>query len=79
YTDCTDFTESHGKSVKKSVFFSVFIRVIRVQKVLITAIPNEHGSPTIYCFLYKLVNWSVRFSLAKTGFFVRRFTQYSVS
>lgn len=27
-----------------------------------------HPSKIFYCFLHKLVNWSVRFSLAKTGF-----------
>ena len=37
HTDLTDFTELHGESIKKSVF----IRVIRVQNVLTTAIPNE--------------------------------------
>lgn len=36
-TDDTDFTDWHGKSFETSVFF----RVIRVQKVLITAIPRE--------------------------------------
>ncbi len=40
HTDYADFTESRGFSFKKSVFVRV-IREIRVQKVLITAIPNE--------------------------------------
>ena len=40
YTDYADFTDLHGFSLKKSVSVRV-IREIRVQKVLITAIPNE--------------------------------------
>ena len=34
YTDWTDFMESHGKNLYK-------VHVIRVQKILITVIPNE--------------------------------------
>ena len=40
YTDWTDFTDSRGKAFKKSAF-SVFVSVVYVQKVLITAIPRE--------------------------------------
>ena len=46
HTDWTDFTELHGESIKKSVF----IRVIRVQNVLITAIPNEPNRKWIQPF-----------------------------
>ena len=43
YTDWTDFTELHGESIKKSVF----IRVIRVQNVLILAHSSQKTSSGI--------------------------------
>ena len=44
YTDWTDFTESHGKSIKKSVFIRARPPKDPLSNVLITAIPNENVS-----------------------------------
>jgi hypothetical protein len=42
YTDFTDYADQHGFFNALSVYLRRRIRVIRVQKTLITAIPNQH-------------------------------------